>query len=101
MPYILHITTRTAWVEAQQLGAYRTPSLDTDGFIHFSTPAQFIAVADFLYRGTRNLVLLCVSPEKLTARLNYEAFGTPEPYPHLYGPLNLRRRSQGRGFSAK
>jgi uncharacterized protein (DUF952 family) len=89
MPHILHITTRAAWVEAQQLGAYRTPSLDTDGFIHLCSPHQVSAAANARHRCRRDLVLLCVSPEKLTARLNYEAFGTPKPYPHLYGPLNL------------
>ncbi len=35
---ILHITTRTAWQEALPCGEYRTPSLETEGFIHCSTP---------------------------------------------------------------
>ncbi len=46
-------------------------------------------VANFLYRGRTNLVLLCVRPDRLTAELRYEALTTDEPYPHLYGPLNL------------
>jgi uncharacterized protein (DUF952 family) len=87
--FILHITTRRAWAEAQQRGNYRTESLAREGFIHLSEPAQVVAVADFLYRGRRDLVLLCVWPERLTAELRYEALGTPKPYPHLYGPLNL------------
>lgn len=87
--FILHITTRRAWAEAQQRGNYRTESLAREGFIHLSRPAQVVAVADFLYRGRLDLVLLCVLPEKLTAELRYEALGTAEPYPHLYGPLNL------------
>jgi uncharacterized protein (DUF952 family) len=86
---ILHITTRRAWAEAQRRGSYRTESFKHDGFIHFSTPVQVVAVANFLYRGRRDLVLLCVRPENLTAELRYEALGTPAPYPHLYGPLNL------------
>lgn len=85
---ILHITTRTAWAAAQQGESYRAESLERDGFIHLSTPAQVAMVANTLYRGRHDLVLLCALPEKLTAELRHEALGTPEPYPHLYGPLN-------------
>lgn len=80
---------RRLWAEAQQGGCYRAEDLEHEGFIHLSTPSQVVQVADFLYRGTADLVLLCVLPEKLQTRLEYKAFGTPEPYPHLYGPLNL------------
>lgn len=48
-----------------------------------------LEVADFLYRGQTGLVLLCVDPKALHAPLRYEALGTDEPYPYLYGPLNL------------
>jgi uncharacterized protein (DUF952 family) len=89
MPYVLHITTRTAWAKAQQQGGYRAESLERDGFIHPSSPAQVTEVANFLYRGHNDLILLCAVPEKLHAELRYEALGTREPYPHLYGPLNL------------
>ncbi len=57
--------------------------------MHFSSPAQVLAVADALYRGRTDLVLLCVDPDKLGDALRYEALGTPEAYPHLYGPLEL------------
>lgn len=86
---IVHITTRAAWTEAQARGIYTAPSLEREGFIHFSTPEQVLAVADFLYRGRNGLVLLCVDPSRLSAELRYEALGTTEPYPHLYGTLEL------------
>lgn len=86
---ILHITTRASWAEAKRAGYYTSPSLNTEGFIHFSAVNQAVEVANFLYWGRTDLVLLCVAPDKLTAELKVEAFGTPEPYPHLYGPLNL------------
>ncbi len=85
---VLHVTTATAWAAAQREGVYRTPTLDGEGFIHFSTPAQVAEVADFLYRGRTDLVLLCVNPDRLAAELRYEALTTDEPFPHLYGPLN-------------
>ena len=85
----MHITSRQAWTEAQGRGVYQTPSLEQQGFIHLSELRQVVAVANFLYRGHQDLVLLCVLPDKLTADLRYEALGTDETYPHLYGPLNL------------
>lgn len=88
MDVVLHITTAAAWAAAQRGGVYRTPTLDDEGSIHLSTPAQVTAVAD-LYRGRTDLVLLCVRPDRLTAELRYEALATDAPYPHLYGPLNL------------
>ena len=84
----MHITSSKTWREAQRQGVYRTPSLESEGFIHLSKPNQVVAVAN-LYRGQKDLVLLCVSPEKLSASLSYEALETDETYPHLYGPLNL------------
>lgn len=37
---IVHITTDDAWSAAQATGVYRPDSLDQEGFIHCSTPAQ-------------------------------------------------------------
>ena len=85
----MHITSSKAWREAQRRGVYTANSLETEGFIHFSKPDQVIAVANSSYHGQKDLVLLCVLPEKLMAELRYEALGTNEAYPHLYGPLNL------------
>ena len=86
---VLHITTAAAWAAAQRDGVYRTSTLEDEGFIHLSTPAQVVEVADFLYRGRTDLVLLCVNPDRLAAELRYEALTTDAPFPHLYGPLNL------------
>ena len=86
---VLHITTAAAWSAARLEEIYRTPTLEDEGFIHLSKPDQVVAVADFLYRGRTDLVLLCVNPDRLTAELRYEALTTDAPFPHLYGPLNL------------
>ncbi len=90
---ILHITTRAAWEDAQAARVYRAPSLETEGFIHFSTAAQVTRVADAFYRGEPDLVLLVVDPARLLAPLRYEPPAedatSPERFPHLYGPLNL------------
>jgi uncharacterized protein (DUF952 family) len=86
---ILHITSRTAWEAAQQAGAYTAPSLETEGFIHFSTPEQVAWVAQRFYAGQTDLVLLEVDPALLAAELRYEESVPGQWFPHLYGALNL------------
>lgn len=89
-PYILHIATRAAWQEGQRLRSYRPASLSSEGFIHCSTPAQILNVANALYRGRHDLVLLVIDVACLTAPVRYEdCYASGQDYPHLYGPLNL------------
>ncbi|MFC5848354.1 DUF952 domain-containing protein [Deinococcus petrolearius] len=88
---VAHITTRAAWAGALAAGEYTAPSLRTQGFIHASRPdGQLLRVADFLYRGQPDLVVLLIAPERLRAELRWEEF---EPgsdlFPHLYGSLSL------------
>jgi uncharacterized protein (DUF952 family) len=35
---LLHITTRSAWEQAQSSGTYAPRSLEIEGFIHLSEP---------------------------------------------------------------
>jgi uncharacterized protein (DUF952 family) len=93
---ILHITQRTNW-EKDSVD-YQTESLVTEGFIHCSTPEQVLPVANAVFKGQSDLVLLVIDPQKLTFPLKYEApvqtlTANPEQeiqqrFPHLYGPLN-------------
>lgn len=90
MSHIFHITTSSAWDEACAIGAYEPPSLEREGFIHFSGVDQVVGVANRAFRGQRDLVLLCVASERLAAVVRYEhAEDAGEAFPHLYGPLNL------------
>ena len=92
MPLIVHIAKKAMWQTALDAGTYRTPSLDSEGFIHFSTPSQVIRVADDFYAGCPDLLLLVVDSDALIADLRYEApvhEDSLELFPHLYGPLNL------------
>lgn len=93
---IYHITTQGAWQAAQDAGVYRADSLDTQGFIHFSDRGQIVRVANVIYAGQNDLVLLCVDESKLHAPLRREP---PDPqihaehdsgelFPHVYGTLN-------------
>jgi uncharacterized protein (DUF952 family) len=86
---ILHITKRGDWEKAQKLGVYSHNSLETNGFIHCSTPEQVIEVANLYLRGQKGLVLLGIQPEKVKSPVKYEAAsGTHQFYPHIYGELN-------------
>jgi len=87
---IVHITPRADWQRARSEGVYRAESLEREGFIHCSTPAQALATAERYYRGVEGLALLLIDPARLVARLVYEdSYGAGQAYPHIYGPLNL------------
>ena len=85
---IVHIVERRVWEQARLAGEYRVASLETEGFIHTSRPEQVLPVANRFYRGTPDLLLLWIDPQRLLAPLCYEA-SDGEVYPHIYGPLNL------------
>jgi len=87
---LMHITERVNWLKALEAGSYRADSLETQGFIHCSTPAQVTATANRYYRGQRGLVLLCIDSRQLASEVRWENLeGGQEPFPHIYGPLNL------------
>src|SRR5258706_15263528 len=95
---IFHITSRNAWDESKKRGDYRAESLATEGFIHCSTLAQVLPVANNFYKGQSGLVLLEIEPTLLASQLKWEppSGGTPPPgvpaceqFPHIYGPINL------------
>ena len=95
---IFHITSRTAWDEAQKRGDYRAEGFIAEGFIHCSTLSQVLPVADNYYKGQSGLVLLVIEPTLLSSQLKWEppSGGAPPPgvpmgdqFPHVYGPINL------------
>ena len=95
---IYHITSRRAWRDAQQRGDYRAESLEPEGFIHCSTGAQVVPVAEKYYAGQRGLLVLVIEPAQLASELKWEppSGGTPpagvpegDLFPHVYGPINL------------
>jgi len=49
---ILHITSREHGAPRKNLVKYTAPSLTSDGFIHCSTRAQVLPVAEKFYKGT-------------------------------------------------
>jgi uncharacterized protein (DUF952 family) len=88
MASIFRISARAAWEEARSKGFY-TGELHRDGFIHMSQKHQIVEVANYLYKGQRDLVLLEVDTDKLASEVRYEQLGADEPFPHIYGVINV------------
>ncbi|MBS2538305.1 DUF952 domain-containing protein [Catenulispora sp. NF23] len=91
---IYHIALRSDWTDAVAAGEYRVSTrgrtVEQVGFIHASTAAQVDGVANAFYAAAEDLLVLVIDPAKLTAPLRYDPVpGADEPFPHIYGPLNL------------
>lgn len=90
MPDILHIVHRQKWELAVAEGQYHADTLATEGFLHASTPAQVLMVANTFYQGQTGLVLLRIDPARVQPPIRWESPpGSEEKFPHIYGPLNL------------
>jgi len=88
MTIIYHITPRADWAAAQSSGMYSADSLVSEGFIHCSTAQQFIATANRVFRGRRDLILLSVDTNRVKAEIRYENLeGGANLFPHIYGAL--------------
>jgi hemoglobin len=93
---IFHLALRAEWQEALDSGRdYRRSTLGTsledEGFIHCSFADQVQAIADLVYRGRSDVVLLEIDPSRLTAEVRVENLqGGTERFPHIYGPLPLQ-----------
>ena len=88
---IVHITSRDEWQQAGALDdVYRHESLDTEGFIHCSTPDQVVIPANERFAGRTDLVLLVIDPGRVSSPLVYEdCTDTGTEFPHVYGPIPL------------
>ncbi len=90
MHFIYHITQRAAWEQAQTAGGYRGDTLSSDGFIHCSRHEQVADVANAIFQGEPDLVLLRIDEAKVKPQIRYEdCYEAGETFPHIYGPLNL------------
>jgi len=92
---IYHLALRDEWRQAVDSGGhYRRStlgrSLEQEGFIHCSFAGQVEVIADLVYRGRRDVVLLVIDPSRLQADLHVENLdGGNELFPHVYGPLPI------------
>lgn len=89
MSIIFHITERHTWEQAQAKGNYRPKLFSEEGFIHCSTAAQVLQVANTRFRGRSDLFLLSIETDRVGPEIRYENLeGGEELFPHIYGQLN-------------
>ena len=87
--YIYHVISQEDWNQVVNSKNYAPPSLNHEGFIHFSFADQIPGVIDRYYRDQKNLLVLKINKQKLLSRLVVEDLAGTGSYPHLYGELNL------------
>lgn len=87
---IYHITSAYLAEEARKSGEYAPETFDVDGIIHCSYARQLKRVADNLFRGHKDLVVLEVDPTKLDCDVVDENLeGGEELFPHIYGTVPI------------
>ena len=88
MRRIFHITTDKQWRESTRLGKYLPKDFGDGDFIHCSYAAQVLRVANSLFRGQSDLVLLEIERSQIGCEVIDEALaGCQELFSHIYGPL--------------
>ena len=82
-----HVNLNASKQNGEHTGSTRGIDLAEEGYIHCSTAEQAgsHSVAD-----AEDLLLLHIDEARLTSPLVYEQLpGMPEPFPHIYGPINV------------
>ena len=87
---LCHVTTRTAWAEAQAEEVYAPAGLDVDGFLHCCTEAQLAFVLVRHFPAATGLLVLRFDPDRVGASIDWvRSEPDQDPFPHLNGPLPL------------
>jgi uncharacterized protein (DUF952 family) len=85
---IFHIVSPTVWAAASEQGSYLPAGFDSDGFVHFSFANQVERVANAIYRGEPDLMVVEIESDAVPAELRVEdSYGAGEEFPHIYGPI--------------
>jgi uncharacterized protein (DUF952 family) len=88
--FIYHIANHKDWNEAIESGSYRVSSLASEGFVHCSTAEQLMEVADRLFSGRKDVVVLEIHPDSLPVEVKYELAPNGKAYPHVFGEIPLQ-----------
>ena len=87
---IYKICPQALWREAERAGRFDGAPVDlADGFIHFSNAAQLRETAARHFSGARDLLLIAVDAEAVSAHLRWEPSRGGALFPHLYGSLPM------------
>lgn len=86
---IYHIVLPETWEAVRDNSFYEAESLSSEGFIHCSYEDQLDGVIERYYSNEGQVVILTIDTNRLTSPLVSEPSANGEPYPHIYGPINL------------
>src|SRR5690349_18237417 len=87
---IYHITSAREAEQAKKSGEYTPAGFEREGFVHCSHLHQVQGVANRLFRGRTDLVLLEIAMDRLDFRVVEENLeGGSELFPHVYGRINM------------
>lgn len=95
MDSIYHLALAAEWSEAIESGGPYSrstlgKSLADEGFIHCSLASQVGTIADVVYRGRRDVMLLVIDPSLVPVEIRLEnTEGGDDLFPHIYGELPL------------
>jgi uncharacterized protein (DUF952 family) len=84
---LFHIVSRDEWARVHG-ERYAPASLGREGFVHLSTEAQLVRTAERFFGGRPDLLALVIREDRLASAVRFEP-ADGEPFPHLYGPLDL------------
>lgn len=92
---IYHLAVSVEWNAARAKGTIYDRStlgvsLDEQGFIHCSFVDQLQFIADLVYSGRADVVLLTIDVSRLGVEVRVEGVdGGDEHFPHVYGAISL------------
>jgi uncharacterized protein (DUF952 family) len=88
MSALFHITSAEEARDAARAGIYAPGTFEAEGFIHCSYARQVCEVANRIFSGRSDLVLLEIDRTKLTCEVIDENLeGGAQMFPHIYGRL--------------
>ncbi|MEM6298894.1 MAG: DUF952 domain-containing protein [Bacteroidota bacterium] len=87
--FIYHIVEPNYFETFNGKALYFPESLAEEGFIHCSMENQIEGVIERYYAEKKQLIILKLDTNKLTAPVKFEKSTNDELYPHIYGKINL------------
>jgi uncharacterized protein (DUF952 family) len=90
---LYHIVSKDDWRKYRADGAYRPPSLGSEGFIHLSTREQVLDTANAFFKGQPGLLLLELHLAPNDSAIRWEPAAGPGVreglFPHYYSALPI------------
>ena len=86
---LFHLVAAADWEAMVVDGAYRPPSLATEGFVHLSAPDQVTATHARFYAEVPDLLVVSIDQAALGDALVWEDLMGHGEFPHCYGPVPL------------